>query len=147
MIRHLFLKFMILVGLLSFVFHFVWEWYQCAPFFVHRGTQASPMSMAISAFGDVVLTFLVLALVYFRKKRRQSVMQSDFQWSNFVSIEITAFLVAVGVEKLALATKRWSYADINPVIPGIGVSVLPVLQLMLLIPVVVFLTVSILRRT
>ena len=150
MVRYLFLKFILLIGLLSFLFNFVWEWFQCVPFFVHRGNQASPITMLMAAFGDVYLTFIVLVLVYIVTRRRQPLiqaMQSNLQLRKFFLIEIMAFLVAVGIEKLALAKNRWSYTDINPLIPGVGVSFLPVLQLMLLIPLVLFVTVTVLRRT
>ena len=146
MVRYLFLKFVFLAGMLSFLLQFVWEWFQCEPFFVHRGTQASPISMVMAAIGDVVLTFLVLGFVFILTKRRQTFMQSNFQFRNFVLIEVTAFLAAVGIEKLALATNRWSYTYINPIIPILGVSILPVLQLMLIVPLVLFVTVAVLRR-
>lgn len=148
--RYLFLKYISLIALLSFLFNFVWEWFQCVPFFVHRGTQASPITMVMAAFGDVGLTLIVLVLVYIVTSRRQPLiqfMQTTLQRRKFALVEIMAFLVAVTVEKLALATNRWSYTDINPIIPGVGVSFLPVLQLMLLIPLVLLLTLSVLRRS
>ncbi len=146
MVRYSPLKFIFVIGILSFSLNFVWEWFQCVPYFIHRGTQASPMSMVVAALGDVGLTFLVLGVVFILTKRRQPIMQNYFQFRKFFFIEGTAFLVAVGIEKLALATNRWSYTDINPIIPILGVSYLPVLQLMIIIPLVLFVTVAVLRR-
>lgn len=52
----------------------------------------------------------------------------------------TALALSVSIELYALATHRWEYTKINPRIPGLGISVVPVLQLQLLIPVTFGLT-------
>lgn len=146
MIKHTFLKFILLIGLISFLLHFVWEWFQCVPFFVHRATQASPISMVVAAFGDVGLTYLVLSFVCIVVKEKRNLMQNKITMKTFILIEIFALLVAVGTEKFALATNRWSYTSLNPIIPFIEVSSLPVLQLMILIPVALFLAVALLKK-
>jgi hypothetical protein len=61
-------------------------------------------------------------------------------------MELFAFSFAVAVEKYALATGRWRYTAINPLIPLLKVSLLPVAQLMILTPVSVYMTVAIIRR-
>ena len=144
--KSLFLKFIGLLALLSFILNFAWEWFQCVPFFFHRVAQATPISMVVAALGDVGLIFLVLGFVFILTKCRQSFMQSPFKFRNFIFIEVMAFLVAVGVEKIALATDRWSYTEMNPIIPILGVSFLPVLQLMFIIPLVLFLTAAVMRK-
>jgi hypothetical protein len=47
----------------------------------------------------------------------------------------TALVLSISIELHALATQRWEYTAINPRIPGLGVSVVPMLQLLILFPV------------
>ena len=133
-------KFILLISVLSFFFNFIWEWFQCGPFFIHRGSQATPISMIMATLGDVILTYLILLFTYSFTKRQEEFIHKLPRFKSIIYLEIFSFLVAVGVEKFALATNRWSYTEINQLIPIIGVSVLPVLQLMLLSPIVLFLT-------
>lgn len=147
MAKYLTLKLVLLIALFSFLLQFIWEWLQCEPFFFHRGTKASPVSMLIATLGDVGLTFLILGLVLILTKEKKPFMQIVFRIKTFVLIEIISFLVAFGIEKFALATKRWSYTQVNPIIPFFEVSFLPVLQLMLIIPVVLFSSMLFLRKT
>ena len=49
---------------------------------------------------------------------------------------VLGFIVAVGVEWVALATGRWEYAPSMPILPGLEVGVVPVLQMLFLPPLV-----------
>ncbi len=127
----------IVISTIAFILHFIWEWFQCGPFFIHRGTQASPISMVLATFGDLILTFFIFGFALFLGRLDRSLMALKSP-RGLVCIEIIAFATATAVEKVALATNRWSYTEINPLLPLLDVSVLPVLQLMLLTPAVVF---------
>jgi hypothetical protein len=119
----------------TFVLHFGWEWYQCRPFFIHRGSSDSLFSMVVASSGDVVLTLLILCSV-FAVSKINSLPRSNLLSARGVSLmELFAFSFAVAVEKYALATGRWRYTAINPLIPLLKVSLLPVAQLMILTPV------------
>ncbi len=144
--KHILLIFVVLLGFFSFLFNFIWEWFQCAPFFIHRGTQALPLSMVSAALGDVLLTFLILIVVYISKYRSLKLLHECIAVKNFFYLEFVSFLFAISVEKVALAKNRWSYTYSNPVIPIFGVSVLPVLQIMLITPSVLYITIIILRK-
>ena len=89
--------------------------------------------MAGSALGDVALTWLAYAVVAAVSGDRNWVTR---RWSRrqWTTIGVAAIVLAVGVERLALAAGRWSYTAANPVIPGIEVSAVPVLQLLVLLP-------------
>ncbi len=147
MVKYIHFKWLLLVSVLSFVFHFAWEWFQCGPFFVHRANQATPLSMLVAAFGDLLITYGILAIVYVLKKVSQNFFPEYAQVKMIIYIEAISFLLAVSIEKFALATNRWSYTDINPIIPILKVSFLPVLQLMLLTPIILYITAAILKTT
>jgi hypothetical protein len=124
----------------TFVLHFAWEWYQCRPFFIHRGSPESLFSMMVASIGDVVLTLLIVCSVFVVNKM-SPLPRSKLLSARGVSLmEFFAVFVAVAVEKYALATGRWQYTAINPIIPFMRVSLLPVAQLMILTPVSVYLT-------
>ncbi len=127
----------IVISTISFILHFIWEWFQCGPFFIHRGTQASLISMVLASLGDLILTFFIIGLAPFLGRFDRS-LKALKTIQGFILIEIVAFATAVAVEKVALATNRWSYTEINPLLPLLEVSVLPILQLMLLTPAIVF---------
>lgn len=126
-----------MLGIISFILHFTWEWFQCGPFFIHRGTQASPISKVLASLRDVILTFLIIVLASFLGRFDRSLKELKTT-RGLILIEIIAFATAIAVEKFALATNCWSYTDFNPLLPLLDVSVLPILQLTLLTPVVVY---------
>ncbi len=140
------LKFIGLIMLISFPLHFVWEWLQCAPFFYHRATPALPLSMVKASIGDVLLTFLVIFLAGCLTYSKRKLFFEKFDGKTFIFIEVIALFVAVETEKIGLTSGRWSYTDINPLVPLLKVSALPVLQMMFLIPSTLFLTIKILNK-
>lgn len=144
--QKMWLKNIIVVSATSFVLHFIWEWFQCGPFFIHRGVPASPVSMAMSAIGDVLLTFLIIGLALLIGGSDPSLKKLTKTHGIFF-IEIFAVIIAIAVEKYALATNRWSYTEINPVIPILRVSLLPILQMMILTPTIACVASRIVRRS
>lgn len=147
MVKYFYFKWVLLVSVLSFVFHFAWEWFQCGPFFIHRADQATPLSMVVATLGDLIITYGILGIVYVLKNIGTNFFPEYSQIKKLIFIEIVSLFVAVGIEKFALATNRWSYTDINPIIPILKVSFLPVLQLMLLTPIILYITAAILKST
>lgn len=136
----------VFLSIASFVFNFVWEWIQCDLFF-HRETRAVPLSMVTAAFGDVLLTFVIIGLALFVGDRPRYSLKKLATLKGLFLIEIFAFAVAAVIEKFALATNRWSYTDLNPMIPLLDISLIPILQMMLLTPAVVYGSLLAFRRT
>ena len=52
----------------------------------------------------------------------------------YAALATLGFAMAVIVERVALAFGRWNYNEHMPVIPGLDVGVLPILQLTVLVP-------------
>lgn len=137
----------VFLSITSFVFNFVWEWIQCDLFFVHRGNRAVPLSMVTAAFGDVLLTFVIIGLALFVGDRPRYSLKKLATLKGLFLIEIFAFAAAAVIEKFALATNRWSYTDLNPMTPLLDISLIPILQMMLLTPAVVYGSLLAFRRT
>ncbi len=144
--KYFYIKFVSLISVLSFIFHFAWEWLQCGPFFTHRASQATPLSMVMATLGDVLMTYVILGGAFFIKNLTQHFSPRFPNVKMLHYIELISFIFAVCVEKYALATNRWAYTDINPIIPILEVSALPVLQMMLLTPVILYLSTVVFRK-
>lgn len=123
-------------AILTFLLHFAWESLQCIPFFVHE-TQPRHgffFTMARAAAGDVFLTalgYVILALSF----RQIDWPSARWRPLRLLVVECVAITLAIVTEIVALRHGRWSYTSGNPLIPGLGVSWLPVLQLMILFPI------------
>lgn len=64
----------------------------------------------------------------------------------YIAMAIAGLVVGVAVEWWGLhAAKRWQYSDLMPILPAVGVGLAPVLQ-MLLLPPIIFIAVRRLAR-
>lgn len=120
---------------LAFVFHFVWENVQCPLFFEHGSYDASLWGMTVATLGDVVLTWIIYAVAAL-VSREWRWTSDPWSWVQIVALVVTALALGIAVEVHALHTGRWFYKDITPVLPFLGVSIIPLLQLLILSPIV-----------
>jgi hypothetical protein len=117
---------------LTFVVHYAWETLHC-PLFVHR-PEPIPMWLVMirASVGDVALTWIAqLALA---TGTGRWIWPRGAGLRAWVLLLVLAAAIAIAVEVYALETGRWSYTVTNPRLPGLGVSVLPLAQLMVLFP-------------
>lgn len=56
------------------------------------------------------------------------------RWNVYLTAAVLGAVAALSLEWRALATGRWSYSDLMPMVPGLSVGLLPFLQLPLLVP-------------
>lgn len=124
--------FLVVLALISFPLHFAWEWLQCQPYFVHGAAPASPSAMLLATLGDIALTLLAYAGV-------AAVHGTTWPlrpWSAgvWLTLLILALVLSVAVEMYALRSGRWAYTEAAPRLPGSAISLLPVAQLLILLP-------------
>ncbi|MBI4574018.1 MAG: hypothetical protein HY713_12140 [candidate division NC10 bacterium] len=116
--------------------HFSWEMSQANAFTgMPREVWAATAACAFASLGDGLLTLLILAggAAAFR----------SWTWfdarlpGRWALVGILSFGVAVVTEwVLVYELHRWGYATSMPLIPGLRVGLLPVLQMVLLSPLV-----------
>lgn len=88
----------------------------------------------VASLGDGVLVLAIFAVVWMAARRHD--------WSvrlgagGYVVMFATGFVVAVGVELLALREGRWIYAPTMPLLPWPRVGIVPVVQMLVLPPVI-----------
>ena len=125
-------RYLLAAMLVAAPLHLAWEWLQCQPYFVHRATPATMESMIVATAGDLGLT----AIAYFLVAALHGPKWGLARWrpATVLTLEAIAVALAVTVELYALKAGRWSYTEAAPLIPGMGISLLPVMQLALLLP-------------
>ncbi|MDD3762936.1 MAG: hypothetical protein VYC42_16630 [Pseudomonadota bacterium] len=121
------------LALASFTLHFVWEYLQCAEFFVHQREPATLGAMLRATLGDLVLTVLAWAGTALATWDRRWALR---RWTPraWLALVVLAIALSVTIELHALAMGWWFYTDRTPLLPLTPVSALPVLQLLLLFP-------------
>ena len=121
---------------LAFILHFAWEMGQMPAYreMARRPWQASVPRCARAALLDMALSVLVVAPFGLALGRRP---RSRVMWLGMAA---TATAVAIVIERIGLSRGRWSYGGAMPVLPGLGVAVLPILQLGVITPVAARLT-------
>ena len=136
-------KILTLVVLLSAVLHLIWENAQ-APLFVGYQSFWQHFWICLQAIpGDVVVTLLIYFLVAAWHRNVRWIERIGFPELAVVSIAGAA--TAVGLERYALGVGRWAYAPAMPLLPGLEVGLLPVLQ-MAVVPALTFLFTAKLQR-
>jgi hypothetical protein len=90
-----------------------------------------------ATFGDVVIALLAFWAVVATARSREWIIQPTFlQSTMFVAVG-----VAITVVMEALATgplERWAYTDSMPVLPVLGTGLFPLLQWIVLPPLVIW---------
>ena len=117
--------------IIAFFLNFIWEIFQAPLYAPHfAGVSAFIFVHLKASAGDVLLVFLIVIL--------NALVFQDRFWFQALSAKKAAssvflgFIIAVIVEKLALASGRWAYNSLMPVIPLFNVGLTPVLQMMIL---------------
>lgn len=123
----------------AFIFNFIWEMSQVALYKPHFDGVLDLILVHIRAtIGDVIILLIIYALL--------SLVLRDTRWilknktMPLVLASFFGFILAVAIEKYALATGRWVYSELMPIIPFVGVGLSPVLQLTILAPFISFVT-------
>jgi len=121
---------------LTFAPHFVWEQVQCPLFYVHGTFDASHAGMTLATVGDVGLTWGLYGLIA-AVSRRWRWARGGWSAPQLAGLVIAAALTAFTVEAVALHLGWWRYLDSMPRLLGLGL--VPVAQLVLLTPLVIWL--------
>jgi hypothetical protein len=122
-----------LTSAVGFALHYAWENAQCGPYFVHATLNPTQLDMVQATLGDVVMTWIAYAAVAVAVGRWDWPL-GRWGWRHWGTLVGAGLAMSIAVERYALATERWSYTANNPRIPFLDVSLLPVAQMVLLLP-------------
>ena len=127
------------IVIFSFLLNFVWEIWQ-TPFFA--GMSDAPHWDAIktctrATAGDVAIMLVAFWGVAMGNRSRAWFLAPRRR--DVAVFTLTGFVITVVFEWLATGPLgRWTYADTMPVVPLLGIGLLPTLQWLLLPPVVLW---------
>jgi hypothetical protein len=116
-----------------------WEFWQ-APFFAglsHAQHWDAVVMCTKAALGDALISLFALWIVSACAKSRRWVI-NPVRWQKLMFTAV-GLLVTIALEILATRVfDRWQYADAMPIVPVVRVGLLPVLQWLLLPPLVLW---------
>jgi len=125
--------------LVSVVLNYAWEVSQA---FLYQGMVSSRaiwLHCFVAALGDG----LILGLIHLCG----CILFKDFQWSarlgllRFVFMTTSGLVISIAIEWVAVhQLHRWSYTDQMPMLPGMDIGLVPVMQMVLLPPIIFCLT-------
>jgi hypothetical protein len=126
-------------SLFSFLLHFTWEMLQ-VPFFAQLPAMAHWHAILVclqATIGDVAIALVAFgAGAWLGGQVRWFLKPSGKALAAYVS---TGLVATFFLERHALAAGRWSYSELMPVIPILGVGLVPLLQWALLPPLYLYL--------
>jgi hypothetical protein len=119
----------------AFALNWAWENGQAPLYAGYVGFVRDVGMCTKAALGDVVIVALIFGLVALAWRDADWHRRSLAPYGVSVLVGIA---VAVAIERWALASGRWAY-DGMPLVPFTGIGLAPVLQMILLPPLVFFL--------
>ena len=130
------MRFFVCMALISFALHAVWEMVQMPAYkemagqpLLQTAARCTPATL-----GDVGITFWIFAIGAFAARNLGWGMQP--RWNVYLVAAMLGAIHAVLTERAAIASGRWSYTKTMPIIPRLEVGVWPFLQLVLLTPLI-----------
>jgi len=118
----------------AFALNWWWEMLQMPAFIemMDRPWRATALLCTFAGLGDAAITLMIFAMVALATRRCHWAVAG--QWPPYLAAALSGAAVAVAIEKAALAAGYWTYSGRMPVVPALGVGLVPLLQLMLLVP-------------
>lgn len=132
----------LLISVLGFFFHLIWEYAQCSPFYIHLKTNPTSWSMFHATLGDVgILLTSYLAASLFARETLIWPWNRKNRICWILLMAVSAGLAEI-IEYFAVGNQLWTYTEINPTVQGI--SVMPLFQMTIINPLVILTTKKIL---
>lgn len=135
------LQILILI-LLSFDLHLVWESNHIVLYTGYEDIETRLPIPIWATIGDVLYTLFALLIILFIKKTRDI---TRLDKKDYIFLTILGFAIALFVEYKAMILKKWSYADLMPIIPILKVGLSPIIQMALILPLSFWITAKISR--
>ena len=121
---------------MSVLLNFPWEVAQMALYVENGSWLEFALHCIIPSLGDGLIVMLIFCFGWAVRGRSDWADQPG--WAAYALMLTTGFSVAVIVEWVGFyGLNRWSYTANMPLLPGLGIGVVPVLQ-MLIIPPIIF---------
>lgn len=128
-----FMKNLLTIAIVSFIFQLAWEYWACGLFYRMNSSTDYNKLLASATFGDINMTLGLYLLL--------SIVNKDVNWfikkwssKEFTIIILYSLFFSFYFEISALYLGRWGYNDFMPLFPKTNIGLVPVLQLIILFP-------------
>lgn len=117
----------------AFLLNWLWEIAQMSAYAVpDRSLGSTALAHVLPSLGDVMITFAIYGIAALSAGRLD--WGTTGGWNVYATGALLGGASATAYEWKALAAGWWSYTDLMPVVPILGVGLWPMLQLTLLVP-------------
>lgn len=127
------------VAVFAFLLNFVWEFWQ-VPFYEDMPTiphWQGVKTCTVATLGDVAIALVSFWAVAWAVRSRAWILQSSTaELAGFVAAGV--LITVAGEWVLTEVISRWAYASSMPTLPVLGTGLLPLLQWILLPPLIVW---------
>lgn len=127
------------VAIFSFLLNFLWEMQQMSFFQIPPEFTCVDVvnNCTLATVGDVGISLTAFITVAVIAKSRRWILQPNcWQIGIFISVGI---VITIIFEALATGVlNRWKYSDVMPTLPFFGTGLLPVLQWLLIPPLIIW---------
>ena len=129
------LKRLVALFVVSILVNFPWEVAQM-PLYVEEGNWSEfAQHCIVPSIGDGFIVLLIFCVGWLAQRR------SDWSdrpgWTGYATMLAAGFTIAVIIEWLAVyGLQRWTYTASMPMLPFLGIGVVPVLQMLILPPII-----------
>lgn len=123
----------------SFLLNFLWEIQQMPYFRVSSefGYTDIVNNCTLATFGDAGISVTAFAIVAAIAKSRRWILQPNW-WQIGIFI-LVGIIITIIFEALATGVlNRWQYSEATPTLPVLGTGLLPVLQWLIIPPLIVW---------
>ncbi|SJZ37702.1 hypothetical protein [Selenihalanaerobacter shriftii] len=123
------------VIIISFILHGIWEYVQCETFYTMSGQSSVQhtrlmWSATIGDIGIAVVLFLILTFI----NGNSNWLMKQWERKDIIVSILYALFVSFYFEVHALYNGRWGYSGEMPFFPTTNIGLLPVIQLLILLP-------------
>ncbi len=127
------------VALFAFFLNFLWEMWQ-APFFeelINMPHWEATKMCTEAAAGDAVIATVSFWGVALATRTRAWILRPH--WRTVAGFVALGVMITIIVEAFAVGSlDRWQYAEVMPTLPFLGTGLLPILQWIIIPPLVVW---------
>ncbi|RKD31229.1 hypothetical protein [Thermohalobacter berrensis] len=141
-----FIKNVVVVAVVAFILQLIWEYVQCDIFYTMDESTNHTRLMFSATFGDMMMSVVLYGLLAFVNKDVNWILK---KWNrhDYIITTLYALFLSFYFEISALYNNRWGYnEETMPLFPNTNIALVPVIQLIVLFPIIFIISRKILRR-
>lgn len=133
------IKGLALIFVISVALNYAWELIQARFFFDMTGWANMWWHCFVASLGDGLIVWIIYVAGWSVTRRRDWYVSPGL--AGYGAMLATGSIIAIAVEWIAVhVLDRWTYTPSMPIIPVLNIGIVPVLQMLVLPPVIFYLS-------